>query len=87
VAAVIVQQPNDEPMDEWMRAALAGDRATFERLHCGRLSRRITRELPSASRQPASVDDLLQQTLVQGDPRHWRPQIALTRGLCRTLAQ
>jgi RNA polymerase sigma-70 factor (ECF subfamily) len=54
--------------DELLAAASAGDRAALERLlllHCDRLSRRIAATLPGSARQAASVDDLLQQTLVQ----------------------
>jgi RNA polymerase sigma-70 factor, ECF subfamily len=61
----MVTAPSD---DELLAAAVAGDRAALERLlllHCERLSRRIAAALPTAARQGASIDDLLQQTLVQ----------------------
>jgi RNA polymerase sigma-70 factor (ECF subfamily) len=54
--------------DDLLAAAVAGDRAALERLlllHCGRLSRRIAAALSVTARQDSSVDDLLQQTLVQ----------------------
>ena len=54
--------------DDLLAAAVAGDRAALERLlllHCERLSRRIAAALPTAARQGATVDDILQQTLVQ----------------------
>jgi RNA polymerase sigma-70 factor (ECF subfamily) len=58
-----------EPADDaLLAAAVAGERTALERLlllHCERLSRRIAAALPTTARQGGSVDDLLQQTLVQ----------------------
>jgi RNA polymerase sigma-70 factor (ECF subfamily) len=58
-----------EPADDaLLAAAVAGDRTALERLlllHCERLSRRIAAALPNTAQHGGSVDDLLQQTLVQ----------------------